>query len=80
VVGQALAAARVGKSTRLVIRGEPGIGKSALLEQAVADAGPMRLLSAHGVEFEASVPFAGLHELLGPALRSAWVSASRPTG
>ena len=69
VVGQALAAARVGKSTRLVIRGEPGIGKSALLEQAVADAGPMRLLSAHGVEFEASVPFAGLHELLGPALR-----------
>ena len=68
IVGQALAAARVGKSTRLVIRGEPGIGKSALLEQAVADAGPMRLLSAHGVEFEADVPFAGLHELLGPAL------------
>ncbi len=68
VVGQALAAARVGKSSRLVIRGEPGIGKSALLEQAMADAGPMRLLSAHGVEFEADVPFAGLHELLGPAL------------
>ncbi len=68
MVGQALAAARVGKSTRLVIRGEPGIGKSALLEQAMADAGPMRLLSAHGVEFEADVPFAGLHELLGPAL------------
>ena len=68
VVGQALAAARVGKSARLVIRGEPGIGKSALLEQAMADAGPMRLLSAHGVEFEADVPFAGLHELLGPAL------------
>ena len=68
VVGQALAAARLGKSSRLVIRGEPGIGKSALLEQAVAEAGPMRLLSAHGVEFEADVPFAGLHEVLGPAL------------
>jgi len=68
VVGQALAGARVGKSSRLVVRGEPGIGKSALLQQAVAEAGPMRLLSAHGVEFEADVPFAGLHELLGPAL------------
>lgn len=67
-VNQALAAARLGRSSRLVIRGEPGIGKSALLEQAVAQAGSMRLLSAHGVEFEADVPFAGLHELLRPAL------------
>ena len=67
-VSQALAAARLGKSSRLVIRGEPGIGKSALLDQAVALAGSMRLLAAHGVEFEADVPFAGLHELLRPAL------------
>ncbi|HKV88795.1 MAG TPA: AAA family ATPase [Candidatus Dormibacteraeota bacterium] len=67
-VDQALAAARLGKSARLVIRGEPGIGKTALLEHAVARAASMRVLSARGVEFEADVPFAGLHELLRPAL------------
>ena len=67
-VSQALAAARLGRSSRLVIRGEPGIGKSALLEHAMAGADSMRVLSAHGVEFEADVPFAGLHELLRPAL------------
>jgi class 3 adenylate cyclase len=67
-IDQALAAARLGKSSRLVIRGEPGIGKTALLEYAAGQAGSMRLLSARGVEFEADVPFAGLHQLLGPAL------------
>ena len=65
-IDQALAAARLGKSARLVIRGEPGIGKTALLEYAVDHAGSMRVLSARGVEFEADVPFAGLHELLQP--------------
>src|SRR5690349_4272748 len=67
-VSQALAAARLGRSSRLVIRGEPGIGKSALLDEALAQAGEMRILAAHGAEFEADVPFAGLHELLRPAL------------
>jgi DNA-binding CsgD family transcriptional regulator len=67
-IDQALAAARLGKSSRLVIRGEPGIGKTALLEYAVDQSGSMRVLSARGVEFEADVPFAGLHELLRPAL------------
>jgi len=61
-VSQALAAARLGRSSRLVIRGEPGIGKSALLDEAQAQAGEMRILAAHGAEFEADVPFAGLHE------------------
>jgi class 3 adenylate cyclase len=67
-IDQALAAARLGKSSRLVIRGEPGMGKTALLEHAVAQAGSMRVLTARGVEFEADVPFAGLHELLHPTL------------
>ncbi len=67
-IDQALAAARLGKSARLVIRGEPGIGKTALLEYATDHAGTMRVLSARGVEFEADVPFAGLSELLQPAL------------
>jgi hypothetical protein len=68
VIDQALAAARLGKSSRLLIRGEPGIGKTALLEYAAGQAASMRVLAARGVEFEADVPFAGLHELLRPAL------------
>jgi class 3 adenylate cyclase len=67
-IDQALAAAGLGHSSRLVIRGEPGIGKTALLEYAAQRAGSMRVLSARGVEFEADVPFAGLSELLQPAL------------
>ena len=67
---EALAAARLGRSASLVIRGEPGIGKSALLDHATSGAASMRLLAARGVEFEADLPFAGLHELLRPALGS----------
>jgi len=67
-IDQALAAARLGKSARLVIRGEPGIGKTALLDYAIERSESMRVLSARGVEFEADVPFAGLSELLQPAL------------
>src|SRR5258706_2714410 len=67
-IDQAMAAARLGKSACLVIRGEPGIGKTVLLEYAMSNAGSMRVLSARGVEFEAGLPFAGLHELLRPAL------------
>ncbi|MHB8613778.1 MAG: AAA family ATPase [Candidatus Dormibacteraceae bacterium] len=67
-INQALAAARLGKSSRLLIRGDPGIGKTALLEHAVGQAAAMRVLTARGVEFEADVPFAGLHELLNPTL------------
>ena len=67
-IDQALAAARLGKSSCLVIRGEPGIGKTALLEHAAGQADSMRMLTARGVEFEADMPFAGLHELLRPTL------------
>src|SRR5256886_7678932 len=67
-VDQALAAARLGKSSRLLIRGEPGIGKTAVLDYAVEKAGSMRVLTARGVEFEADVPFAGLHDILHPTL------------
>ena len=54
----------------LVVRGEAGIGKSALLAAAAglaADSGA-RLLSATGVQAEARLPFAGLHQLLRPVL------------
>src|SRR4051794_6483397 len=63
-----LAGARDGESGVLVLVGEPGIGKSALLEEAVANADGMRVLRARGIESEAQVPFGGLLELLRPAL------------
>jgi DNA-binding CsgD family transcriptional regulator len=63
-----LEAARGSKSSALVIRGEPGVGKTALLEDARARAEGMEILVARGVESESELPFAGLHQLLRPAL------------
>ena len=56
----------------LVLTGEPGIGKSALLAaaEAAARAGGYRVLAASGVESEGQLPFAGLHQLLRPILRT----------
>src|SRR3954447_660784 len=64
-----LAGARVGTSGVLVVAGEPGIGKTALLEQAATLARDMRVLRAQGTESEQLVPFAGLLQLLRPLLR-----------
>ena len=54
----------------LVIRGEPGIGKSALLAEAgrTSVARGLVVLTTSGVQSEANLPFAGLHQLLRPAL------------
>jgi len=54
----------------LVVSGEPGVGKSALLEEASARAQDrgMLVLAATGVQSEAQLPFAGLHRLLQPIL------------
>jgi DNA-binding CsgD family transcriptional regulator len=60
---QLLAEAHLGHSVVLVLRGEPGIGKSALLDYAAARAEGCRLLRAVGVEWEMELPFAGLHQL-----------------
>jgi DNA-binding CsgD family transcriptional regulator len=63
-----LAEARQGHSGVLALVGEPGIGKTALLEYAGRCADGMRVLRARGVKSEAEVAFAGLAELLRPAL------------
>jgi DNA-binding CsgD family transcriptional regulator len=68
VIGQLLDAARKSRSGALVVRGEPGVGKSALLLDARERAGDMHVLSARGVESESELPFAALHQLLRPAL------------
>jgi len=68
VLDELLVATRSGKSASLVVRGEPGIGKTALLEHAIDSAPGMRLLRAGGVQSEVELPFAGLHQICGPLL------------
>lgn len=63
-----LSAARVGQSGTLVLIGEAGIGKTALLNDAGATAHGMRVLRATGSEVESEVPFGALLQLLRPAL------------
>ena len=63
-----LAAARLGTSGVLVLAGEPGVGKTALLEHAVEQGDGMAILRARGVEPEVDIPFGGLLALLRPAL------------
>jgi DNA-binding CsgD family transcriptional regulator len=63
--------ARAGDSGVLALVGEPGMGKSVLLDHAAsqADRSDTAVLRARGVQSEAQIPFAGLSELLRPALR-----------
>ena len=68
VLGGLLQDAREGRSAVLAIAGEPGIGKSALLAFAHEQAHGMNVLRARGVQSEAHIPFAGLFEVLRPAL------------
>src|SRR5919108_2090325 len=63
-----LAGARNSRGGALVLHGEPGVGKSALLEDARQQATDMHVLSSRGIEWEAELPFAGLHQLVRPAL------------
>src|SRR5215470_7342880 len=59
---------RSGRAGALVLRGEAGIGKTALLDAAEQKAAGARVLRVTGVESEAELPFAALHVLLRPAL------------
>ena len=59
--------ARAGRSGVLVLRGEAGIGKTALLEHAIESASDVTLLRAVGVESEMELAFAALHQLCAPA-------------
>jgi len=67
-IGELLDGARASRSAVLVISGEPGVGKSALLEDARGQAGDMLVLSGAGVESEAQLPFAALHQIVRPVL------------
>jgi len=66
-----LAAVRSGESRTLLIHGEAGIGKTALLNYVVESAVDMRVLQAAGVESEMELAFASLHQLCAPLLDAA---------
>jgi predicted ATP-dependent serine protease len=59
---------RGGRSAALVVWGEAGVGKTALLRYAVESAADMRVVRAVGVESEMELAFAALHQLCGPLL------------
>ena len=59
---------RAGQSRVLVLRGEAGVGKTALLEYLQERASGCRIARAAGVESEMELPFAGLHQLCAPML------------
>ena len=63
-----LEGARASRSGVLVLVGEAGIGKSALLDDACRRAGGMQVLRCRRIESEARLPFAALHQLLRPVL------------
>jgi DNA-binding CsgD family transcriptional regulator len=65
VIDRLLLDTRAGRSGAVVVRGEAGIGKSALLSYAEKAAADMRIMRGVGVETEAGLAFAGLHLLLG---------------
>ncbi|TYB61785.1 helix-turn-helix transcriptional regulator [Nonomuraea sp. PA05] len=64
LIARLLDGARERRSAVLVVRGEAGIGKSALLDYAAARADGMRVLRGGGVESEAELPYAAAHQLL----------------
>ncbi|RSM91868.1 LuxR family transcriptional regulator [Kibdelosporangium aridum] len=63
-----LAEARSGRSQVLVLRGEAGIGKSALVDYLADSAAGFRIARAAGVESEMELAFAGLHQLCAPMM------------
>lgn len=61
---------RAGGSRALVVYGEPGVGKTALLEYLTERASDCRVLSASGIQSEMELAFAALHQLCAPLLDS----------
>jgi DNA-binding CsgD family transcriptional regulator len=63
-----VAAARAGESRALVVRGDPGVGKTALLDYVARHASGCRVIRTVGVQSEMELAFAALHQLLSPVL------------
>jgi hypothetical protein len=68
IVEDVVAAVRSDRSAVLVVRGEPGIGKTALLQYAERTAADWMIAKAAGVEGETELAYGGLHQLCSPFL------------
>jgi DNA-binding CsgD family transcriptional regulator len=68
VLDRLIDAVRAGESHALVVVGEPGVGKTALLDYTAAHAAGCRVARAGGVQSEMELAFAGLSQLLAPVL------------
>ncbi len=68
LVDELLSDVRSGQSRVLVVRGEPGIGKTALLEYAIESCPGFEVTRSTGIESEMELPFAGLHQLCASML------------
>jgi predicted ATPase len=66
-----IGAVRAGESRALLVTGEPGVGKTALLEYLVSRASDCRVLRGAGIESEIELAFGGLHQLCAPLLEYA---------
>src|SRR5215211_1546549 len=68
LLDELVAAIRRGESQSLVLRGEAGIGKTALLEYLIASAPDATIVRAVGVQSDMELAYAALHQLCGPLL------------
>jgi DNA-binding CsgD family transcriptional regulator len=68
MLGRFIEAVRAGQSRVLVLRGEPGVGKTALLDDLARRAAGCRVVRAAGVQSEMELAFAGLHQLCAQML------------
>src|SRR5438067_18727 len=68
VLDELVASVRTGPSRALLLRGEAGVGKSALLEYLVRQASGCGIAQATGVESEMELAYAGLQQLCAPCL------------
>jgi len=66
-----ITSAAAGRGQVLVVRGEPGVGKTALVEHVLAQSEGVRALRAAGAEPERELPFAGLQQLCSPVMSHA---------
>ncbi len=60
--------ARGGRAAAMVIRGEAGVGKSALVDELTSQSEDVQVLRTRGVESEVDFTFGGLYDLLRPAM------------
>jgi predicted ATP-dependent serine protease len=68
VLDRMLGAVRGGQSRVLVVSGEPGVGKTALIQSAISSASGFRVMGMVGVESEMELAFAALQQLCAPML------------